>query len=160
AMLASRDADQINHTLHGSTNDADIELAALDLLTPGARARYETNVPLLSRRTASGVSTTRPVTPPESLGDARDFELMASSMLADSDSDPLHFTITGLGLGLGGALTPRMQAGASALLAASRDSNFDGAFAQEITAKIGAAAPQDQFRAEALSRVHGTTDPA
>jgi len=160
AMLSSRDADQLNRALHSNATDADIEAAALDLLTPGTRARYEANVPLLSRRSASGVATTRVMTPPEPLGDARDFELMASSMLADADSDPLHFTLTGLGLGLGGALTPRMQAGASALLAASRDSNFDGEFAQEITARIGAAAPADVFRSEALARVHGSTDPA
>ncbi|MEJ0059513.1 MAG: hypothetical protein WDM79_08065 [Terricaulis sp.] len=58
------------------------------------------------------------------LGDARDFELLAGAMMADADSDPLHFTLTGLGLGLGGALTPRMSAGASALLAASRRTRF------------------------------------
>ncbi|HVZ99076.1 MAG TPA: hypothetical protein VG841_02040 [Caulobacterales bacterium] len=160
AMLPSRDADQLNRALHSGASDADIELAALDFLTPGTRARYESAVPLLSRRSASGLATTRAAERPAPLGDARDFELLAGAMMGDADSDPLHFTLTGLGLGLGGALTPRMQAGASALIAAGRDPNFGGQFAQEITDLVASAAPADKFRAEALSRVRGGADPA
>lgn len=160
AMLSSTDADQLNRNLHSNASDVDIEAAALDLLTPGTRTRYIANVPLLSRRSASGLSTTRALDPPINLGDARDFELLANSMLGDSDSDPLHFTLTGLGLGLGGALTPRMQAGAAALIAASRSPDFNPVFADEITTLVSAAAPAAAFRSAALTRAQGGADPA
>ncbi|HVY83941.1 MAG TPA: hypothetical protein VG943_02320 [Caulobacterales bacterium] len=159
-MLPARDADQLNRSLHSNATDADIETAALDFLTPGTRARYESSVPLLSRRSASGLATTRAAERLTPLGDARDFELLAGSMMGDADSDPLHFTLTGLGLGLGGPLTPRMSEGASALIEASRDPNFGGQFAEEITNVIGAAAPADRFRSEALARAHDGADPA
>jgi hypothetical protein len=160
AMLPPRDANELNRTLRAGADDAEIELAALELLTPGTRARYESLVPLLSRRAASGAAQRREPERFEVLGDARDFELLAGAMLADANSDPLHFTLTGLGLGLGGTLTPRMSAGASALLAASRRPDFADRFAEEITAAIGAAAPADAFRAEALRRAEDGADAA
>jgi hypothetical protein len=152
AMLPPRDANELNRNLRAGADDAEIELAALNLLTPGTRARYEATVPLLSRRSASGVALRREPERFEVLGDARDFELLSGAMLADADSDPLHFTLTGLGLGLGGALTPQAATGASALLAASRRPDFADRFAEEITAAIGAVAPTEAFRAEALRR--------
>ncbi|MEJ0059514.1 MAG: hypothetical protein WDM79_08070 [Terricaulis sp.] len=49
AMLPPRDANELNRNLRAGADDAEIELAALNLLTPGTRARYEATVPLLSR---------------------------------------------------------------------------------------------------------------
>ena len=64
--------------LRGAHNDADLELAALELLTPGTRARYEATVPLLSRRAASGAAQRRDPDGAASLGDPRDFELLGA----------------------------------------------------------------------------------
>lgn len=152
AMLSPGDANMLSRELRRDADDAEVELAALELLTPGTRARYESTVPLLSRRAATTDTAPPPAPRFNVLGDERDFELLASAMLADPDSDALHFVLTGLGLGLGGEMTPRMAAGASALVAASRRTDFADRFAEEIGAAITAAAPLDRFRTEARSR--------
>jgi len=152
-MLPPREANQLDHRVNGGADDADIELAALELLTPGTRARYEATVPLLSRRSASGVGDRRDLD--SVLGDQRDFELLARATLGDSSADPVHFTLTGLGLGLGGEFTPRMQAGASALIIAARRQDYPSAFGDEINALITAALPVDRFRTNAITGADG-----
>lgn len=150
-MLAQQDVNQINRQLRGNPTDADIELAALEMLTPGTRARYEGTVPLLSRRAASGEGQRRDPTGPITLGDQRDFELLARAMLADPSSDALQFVLTGLGLGLGGEFTPQMAAGAAALLMASRREDFPAGVNAEINAQLAAALPMTDFRSAAMA---------
>lgn len=135
--------------LRGAHNDADLELAALDLLTPGTRARYEATVPLLSRRAASGAAQRRDPDGAASLGDQRDFELLARAMLADSDADTLQFVLTGLALGLGGEMTPEMTEGAAALLAASRREDYPVSFGANVAARLERAVPLAAFRTAA-----------
>lgn len=129
--------------------DAELELAALELLTPGTRARYESMVPLLSRRAASGAAVARVET--TSVGDAQDFELLARAVLADPNSDPLQFVLTGFALGLGGEFTPRMANGAVSLITASRREDFPPGLNADIDALIAGALPQDAFRRAALA---------
>lgn len=160
AMLPQRDAALIDRATRTNANDAEIEVAALDLLTPGTRSRYESTVPLLSRRAASGAAQRRDVARFTVLGDARDFELLASAMLADPESDPLQFTMTGLGLGLSGDLSPLAAAGASSLIAASRRPDFSEDFAAEFALMREAAAPIERFRSEAIARASEDQDAA
>lgn len=141
-MLPGASASQ----LRGARDDAALELAALELLTPGTRARYESTVPLLSRRAASGAAQRRDPDGALRLGDERDFELLARAMLGDADADTLQFVLTGLELGYGGEMTPQMSRGAAALLAASRREDYPPALAGEIAGKLEAALPLTAFR--------------
>jgi hypothetical protein len=145
--------------LRNIRNDAELELAALELLTPGTRARYEATVPLLSRRAASGAAQRRDPDGAVALGDQRDFELLARAMLADSDADTLQFVLTGLTLGLGGEMTPQMNKGAATLLAASRREDYPASIGAEIAALAERAAPLAAFRAAATESA-GTGDAA
>ncbi len=157
-MLPTRDANQLKRGISSSGGDAELEQAALDQLTPGTRARYESTVPLLSRRAATADVTRREA--PANLGDARDFELMARAMLTDADSDPMRFVLAGYGLGLGGEFTPRMAAGAAALVAASRREDFPPALADQFAALVNPSVPMARFRAEAMQRTPARGDPA
>lgn len=130
--------------------DAELELAALELLTPGTRARYEATVPLLSRRAASGAAERRDPDGAVALGDERDFELLARAMLADSDADTLQFVLTGFALGFGGEMTPLMSKGAAALISASRREDYPADLGAEIAALAERAAPLTAFRAAAI----------
>lgn len=134
--------------------DATVELAALDLLTPGTRARYESLVPLLSRR---GDTATTPVAVVPPVGGAQDFELMARALLSEPDGDALQFILTGFGLGLAGDFGPRANAGASALLAASRRDGFPTELGAEIRALLGEAVSMETFRNTALAGADGDT---
>lgn len=154
SMLASRDASAIDRRSHGGTNDAEAELAAIELLTPGTRGRYEATVPLLSRRSASGQAQ-RPVEQAAPLGDQRDFELLARSMLADGDADPVQFVLTGMNLGLAGEFTPRMAVGASVLLDASRRPDYPTGFGDEIAQQLADAVSVARFRTTALATASG-----
>lgn len=153
-ILPARDANQINRRLPANPTDADIELAALELVTPSTRTRYENTVPLLSRRAASGVATDAPGQA-LMLGDQADFELLARAMLADPASDPTHLALTGFGLGLAGELTPQQRAGASALAIASRRRDYPSDFAESIADVLAAAVPPAAFRAAALAGAEG-----
>ncbi len=155
SMLASRDANQINGRSHGGSNDAEVEDAAMALLTPGTRARYEATVPLLSRRAASGQAQARPLEVAPPLGDQRDFELLARATLSDGDADSVQFVLTGLGLGLGGEFTPRMRLGATVLLEAARRPDYPTGLSGEMSDLIGAAVPIAAFRTSALARTRG-----
>lgn len=158
-MLPGRDANEMARRISRPGGDAELELAALEHLTPGTRARYQSTVPLLARRAASASVPRREPAP--NLGDARDFELIAHALLTDADSDSMRFVLMGFGLGLGGEFTPRMAAGAAALIAASRRDDFPPLLADQFTALVNASMPAARFRTEAMQRVEGgRTDPA
>ena len=159
AMLPPGDAAQIERAAPNGS-DAALELAALDLLTPGTRSRYESTVPLLSRHSDSGVPERRPGDEMDSLGAPRDFELLAGPMITGADADPMRFVLNGFGLGLGGEFTPRMQEGASALIEASRRDDYAPALAEQFSDLIGAAVPAAAFRAAAGQRAARNVDPA
>ena len=154
-MLPAREANLVERRVRSNSSDADVEAAALELLSPGTRSRYEATVPLLGRRAASGALAPHPQAPPAALGDQRDFEILARAIVSDGQSDPMHFVLTGLGLGLGGDFTPRMQAGAAALIAAERHEEFSGDLANEFTALTQAAVPNAQFRTIATAEHEG-----
>lgn len=150
-MLPSRSASILNR----SENDAEREMAALELLSPGTRSRYESTVPLLSRRAAN--TTAQPLTPGSevSLGDEQDFELMARSLLTEPETDTLQFVLTGFSLGLAGEPSVRMVNGAGALLLASRRPDYPTGLQADVNAVINAAAPIADFRAAALQSAQG-----
>jgi hypothetical protein len=110
-MLPSRSANVLNQALNADASDAELEVAALQLLTPSTRQTYQEQVRLLSQRGAT------PETAPTTLADPRDFELMARALIAEPETDSLQFVLTGFSLGFAGDLSPRMQTGAAALLA-------------------------------------------
>jgi hypothetical protein len=147
-ILPRRTANILKHAASQDAGDAAIEMAALQLLTPGTRARYESTVPLLSRRSASGATQTR--MPSATLADPQDFELLAQSMLAEPETDSLQFVLTGFSLGLAGEMSPGMIEGAAILLAASRRDDYPHALAAEIRDLFTGAAPIAAFRNAAL----------
>ncbi len=154
-MLPARDASQIERQLRADSTDADVELAALDIVAPSVRARYEATVPLLSRRAASGPLPQHEPASISMLGDQNDFELLARALLADASSDPTHLVLTGFGLGLAGELTPRQRAGASALAMATRREDYPQDFHDAISGVLSAAMPPAAFRAAALASANG-----
>jgi hypothetical protein len=147
-MLPSRYAGSINRA--ASRGDAAVELAALDLLTPGTRARYEERVPLLSRRAASTTAQALSSGAAAPVGDRQDFELMARNLLAEPNTDATQFILTGLTLGLAGDFSRAANDGASALLAASRRPDYQQGFSDQMRALINRAAPIEDFRRAAL----------
>ncbi len=152
-MLPSRMGAAINRI--ANDGDATVELAALELLTPGTRARYESTVPLLSRRAASGAVQTRMPTQQVVLGDAQDFQLLARALLTDPESDTLQFILTGFSLNLAGEFSPREVNGAAALLAASRRANYPAEFDAEVSALFNHAVSIERFRSAALAGASG-----
>lgn len=153
-MLPARAFNQIERRLPAGASDAQLELAAMELLTPGTRSRYEATVPLLSRRTASGAAARTPE-PAAYVGDQRDFEMLARAMIHEGDPDTLQFVLTGLSLQLGGEFSARMSRGAAALLHASRQDNYNPAFGAEISALMSRAAPILSFRSAAITGAGG-----
>jgi len=145
-MLPSRQANQLRR----ANNDADRELAGLDLLTPGTRARYEERVPLLSRR-ADTADTTAARVLANFVGDADDFELMARALIAEPNTDAQQFILTGLSLGLGGEVSDETVAGAVALLVASRRSDFPQTLAAEVRDALDRTISVEAFRTAALA---------
>jgi len=144
-MLPARSAEVLRRAAADGAGDAAIEVAALQLLLPGTRERYQANVQLLSLR---------PTTPPASeptatLGDPRDFELMARALLADPETDPLQFVLTGFSLGLAGDMSARMNEGAAALVAATRREDFPEDLSAELHALLAQAMPIENFRTAA-----------
>ncbi|MGH6951579.1 MAG: hypothetical protein ACREH4_11930, partial [Vitreimonas sp.] len=147
-MLPRRAAEILNQS---DATDAELEVAALQLLTPSTRARYVAAGPLLSDRRREP----RALPPPEPVGDAGDFELLARAVLADPSTDPLQFILTGYSLGLAGDLSPRMAHGAAALLDASRRDDYPTELGEEIAALFTASMPIESFRAAARDRAQG-----
>lgn len=154
-MLPGRVANQIRRE-DGDGSDAAVERAALELLTPGTRARYMATVPLLSRRAASG--TAERAQAQVVIGGERDFELMARGMLSAPENDALQFVLTGFGLGLAGEYSPQMSRGAAALLAASRRDDFPTALDTETRTLLTGLLPMSEFRAAAIAGA-GAGDP-
>jgi hypothetical protein len=146
AMLPDRMAGLLNR----SENDAEREVAALELLSPGTRSRYESIVPLLSRRAASGTPEQR-VREQVNLGDAQDFELMARALLTEPETDRLQFILTGIGLGLAGEPDGRLMQGAAAVLVASRRPDYPVGLQGDIADILNAAVPIEAFRTAALA---------
>jgi len=149
-MLPPRLGDDITRAAQRS--DAEAESAALELLTPSTRSRYESLVPLLSRRASSSVAENRPEQVSNiTLGGQRDFELMARSVLADPDSDPVQFILTGFGLGLAGPMSQRDLDGAVALLAASHREDYSHAFGAQVAQLLTNSVSIERFRNVALA---------
>lgn len=143
-MLPSRSANVLTQAIEADASEAELEVAALELLYPSTRQTYQQQVPLLSQRDAN-VAANRPAT----LGDPQDFELMARALLAEPETDPLQFVLVGFSLGLAGDLTPGMQQGAVALLGASRRDDYPASIRAEIDALAAQAVPIEAFRAAA-----------
>ena len=138
------------NVLRRAGSDADRELAALDMLTPGTRARYEERVPLLSRR-ADTAETTASRASPVMVGDRDDFELMARALIAEPSTDAQQFILTGLSLGLGGDVTEETAAGALALLVASRRTDYPASFGAEMTRLLSETLSIEAFRTAAMA---------
>jgi len=145
-MLPPRSAEILRRAAADGAGDAAIEVAALQLLLPGTRERYQSSVQLLSLRPTATPTSTEPT---ETLGDPRDFELMARALLAEPETDPLQFVLTGFSLGFGGDMSARMNTGAATLLAATRREDFPTDLSQEIHELFAQAMPIQTFRSAA-----------
>jgi hypothetical protein len=156
-MLPPRLAAVLRRAASEGAGDAAIEVAALQLLLPGTRERYQANVQLLSLRPARAEPTS--TEPGATLGDPQDFELMARAMLSEPETDPLQFVLTGFSLGLAGEMSPRMNEGAVTLLAASRREDFPPAFAAELHALVARVLPIEVFREAARISAEGNGEP-
>jgi len=147
AMLPRSSAGVLRRAAEQGADDAALERAALQLLTPVTRTQYERSVELLS----SGGETRLPgahETP--SFGDQEDFELLARAMLSEPEADPMQFILTGFALDLGGEFDARRTRGAAALLIAGRRDDYPLALAADIDALLADAVPMEAFRAAAL----------
>lgn len=148
-MLPARIADQLNRSLIRNASDSEIELAALALLSPGTRARYESTMPPPSRSAAAQANAA--ARPP----DREDFDLMARALLAQPETDALQFVLTGLRLGLAGDLGPRAGLGAAALIDASRRDDYPLGLEADVNALLAEAAPVLAFHDAALASAQG-----
>lgn len=146
-MLPARSAEVLRRAASEGAGDAAIEVAALQLLLPGTRERYQATVQLLSLRPNTATPTSTPAA--TTLGDPRDFELMARALLSEPETDPLQFVLAGFSLGLGGDMSARMNDGAVALLAATRREDFPQPLAEELRALLAQAMPVETFRTAA-----------
>lgn len=146
-MLPPRSAELLRHAASEGAGDAAIEVAALQLLLPGTRERYQANVQLLSLRPNTATATSTPAA--ATLADPRDFELMARALLAEPETDPLQFVLTGFSLGLAGDMSARMNDGAVALVAAARREDFPEQLATELRTLLAQAMPVESFRTAA-----------
>jgi hypothetical protein len=155
SVLSPQDVAELNRRAPPGSNDARTELAALELLTPGTRARYESIVPLLSRRGNSGAASGVVSDPGALLGSQEDFEAIARAIIADPNSEPMQLVITGFHLGLGGGMTPRMTEGAAVLMMASRRPDFPQQFGAQIRALIDGSLNIDAFRSTAMAQAQG-----
>lgn len=143
-MLPNRSANVLTQAIAADASEAELEVAALELLQPSTRQNYQQQVPLLSQRTAA-LAAQRPAT----LSDPQDFELMARALIAEPETDPLQFVLVGFALGLAGDLTPSMQQGAVALLASSRRDDYPASIRAEIAEIVAQAVPIEAFRSAA-----------
>lgn len=132
-MLPRRSANVLNRA--ADATDAELEIAALQFLNLGTRQRYQE---LAEQRRQNS-----PADPP--LGDLADFRLLAQGMLDAPENSALQFVLTGYALGLAGELSPRMAAGAGAVLDASRREDYPVALGAEIDALLAASIPQARY---------------
>ncbi|UPT64280.1 MAG: hypothetical protein M0D54_07025 [Hyphomonadaceae bacterium JAD_PAG50586_4] len=152
-MLPNRSANVLTQAIAADASEAELEVAALELLQPSTRQNYQQQVPLLSQRNAA-TAAQRPAT----LADPQDFELMARALIAEPETDPLQFVLTGFALGLAGDLTPGMQQGAVALLVSSRRDDFPDSISVEVRTLAAEALPIEAFRRAARESGAGTVD--
>lgn len=145
-MLPPRTAEVLHRAAADGAGDAAIEVAALQLLLPGTRERYQASVQLLSLRPTTPAANSEAAS---TLGDPRDFELMARALLAEPETDPLQFVLTGFSLGLAGDMSARMNEGAAALLAATRREDFPEDLSAELRTLFAQAMPIESFRTAA-----------
>ena len=143
-MLPNRSANVLTQAINADASEAELEVAALELLQPSTRQNYQQQVPLLSQRNAT-IAAQRPTT----LADQQDFELMARALIAEPETDPLQFVLTGFALGLAGDLTPGMQQGAVALLASTRRDDYPASISAEVSQLAAQAVPIEIFRGAA-----------
>ncbi len=154
-MLSGQDVGELNRLAPPGSSDAQVERAAIELLTPGTRARYESTVPLLAR-SSNGALPPQVVSDPGALlGTQQDFETIARSIMLDPDSEPMQLIITGLHLGLGGGLTPRMTEGAAVLMTAARREDYPQNFGVQMQALVDATLNTEDFRRVAMTRAQG-----
>ena len=145
-MLPDQISRQLDHQLPANASDAQIEDAALDLLTPGTRSRYEQAVPLLSRNGANLRTTA-----PSYVAGPGEFQTMAQSIITEPESDTLQFVLTGFRLSLAGQFTPRMLEGASVLLDAKGRNDYPPQFGAEVSQLVEASLRTQAFREVALT---------
>lgn len=151
-MLPARSTASMARVLSPDASDAEIELAALQLLTPGTRARYEQIVPLLSN---SPPNLSAAATPAAGEGDRENFELMARALAAEPETDSLQFVLTGMRLGLAGEFGPRAAAGAAVLIDAARRDDYPLGLQADVAVLLTQAVPVDAFRNAALTSAAG-----
>jgi hypothetical protein len=151
-MLPPRMASVLNQAANANATDAEIEVAALELLTPSTHQVYRSRVQLLSERAAAPPQPAPPA-------DAADFELMARALIDAPETDPLQFILAGLTLDLAGELTPRMRRGAAILLAASRRDDFSETLRGDVVELLDDAAPIGAFREAAITSAGESGDP-
>jgi hypothetical protein len=149
-MLPPRLGTLLRNAAREGAGDAAIEVAALQLLLPGTRERYQANVRLLSLESNRAEPTSA------TLGDPRDFELMARALLTEPETDPLQFVLTGFSLGLSGEMSTAMNDGAVALLAATRREDFPHALRDELQSLVAKTMPIETFREAARISAEGS----
>lgn len=150
-MLPPRTASVLAQAAAADASDAELEVAALQLLTPGTRELYRAQVRLLSQRTSEPTQTA-PV------ADPADFELMARALIDAPETDPMQFILAGFSLDLAGELTPRMRSGAAILLVASRREEFSSDLREDFVDLLVQATPIDAFRRNAAESA-GAAEP-
>ena len=150
-MLPSNMSGLLRRAANENAGDAALEVAALQLLTPGTRERYQAVVPLLSLRSTRASRTAEQAAQQETLADPRDFELMARALISEPETDPLQFVLAGFSLGLAGEMSPSMHAGARVLLAAARRDDFPHTLNEEVAVLASQAMSVAAFRDAAIA---------
>ncbi|MET0183321.1 MAG: hypothetical protein ABW199_10585 [Caulobacterales bacterium] len=135
----------------GGASDAEIESGALNLLTPGTRARYATSVPLLARQT-SAQSMVRPRAGAYVAGDVADFEAAAVADIENPQADHLRFVLMSQPIIRAGQMSPDALTGTAVLTAALNANAVRPEFRDALSALAEAALPRTRFREEAARR--------
>jgi hypothetical protein len=134
-MLGPAAAGQVG--VGANASDAQLESAALALISPSIRARYQELAPqhaLVHGQQDPGAE------------ERQNFLLLTQALLAQPETDTLQLALTGLRLGLAGEMGPRAGVGAAALLDASRRDDYPLGLEAEIDALIGEVVDMPRFR--------------
>jgi len=153
AMLPAADVSIINRAVSANPTDADLEAAALALLTPGTQARYLSTVPLLSRRAATETSQSPARRPFIVLGDRLDFENASLVDLNDPNADHLGFVLMGIGVLLPAQLSENALAGASIVQAGLNARRLPPRLYTALAERAEAALPRARFKSETDARM-------
>lgn len=151
AILDPEGRGAISREAGVAPSDAELETAALALLTPGTRGRYVSNVPLLSRQT-SPEARLRQRRPVVVAGDSVDFETATVSDLSNPSTDHVRFLTLSLPIVRAGAMADHTAIGASVLRAALEDGRVPAALHAELAALAEMALPRQRFSDEAARR--------